>query len=79
MYILSIDILKTSKTYTVTYKVYYMQTGANGKFLPLGTDGVLKTENLTLLEAELKTSHRLFTKSTTEINTATPEISKNNP
>jgi hypothetical protein len=51
-YTLTYDI--SGKTgVSVTYKVYYMQTGANGKFLPLGEDGFLKTENLTPTEAEL--------------------------
>lgn len=50
-YTLNYDI--TGRTgVSVTYKVYYMQTGANGKFLPLGADGFLKTENLTPPEAE---------------------------
>jgi len=49
-YTLTYDI--SDKTgVSVTYKVYYMQTGANGKFLPLGEDGFLKTEDLTTLEA----------------------------
>lgn len=38
----------------VEYRVYYMQKGANGKFLPLESqDGFLKTENLTDPEAAI--------------------------
>jgi hypothetical protein len=36
--------IDTSKSYTVTYKVYYLLTGANG-FFPTGTDGWYEVSN----------------------------------